>query len=718
MYPVSLEYKNKIKENIRMFDCKIQIEHSRGTLLLDDRDLVLGSLAYTESTQSGEEFTVGGTVASDISFAILNKPEYENIAFVGATVFINIGLMIQEAIDAHFLQPSQPSKMKGFDGKWEYVLLGRFSIDDVNRQRNTIELKAIDNLIHFDKPYSLSKLSYPATLYQIYVNACNVCDVNVGTTNFINKDYIVQTRPEGDYTFRDIIGYVAELAGCFAKCNREGALELLWYTPTNLILEPSNRSNFKPSDDTVQIKGIMATVKDKTYLAGSEDYAIDLTENPLLQGNYETVLPNILANVQNTIFTPYTSDWQGNPALQAGDIITQIDRDGKVYNTLITKSIYKYRGRSVLEAKGLPEISRGYKGSTNKKIAEIKRKVEKEVGDKLTTLEQLQLNNTELIANMLGGYVIEEDNALYIADNENLELATKVWKWGLGGFGYSSTGKDGPYTTSITADGSIVAMLVAANIITANMVQTGILQSEDGSTWINLDDGSFNFKNQLKWYDGKLTFATPDERIVIGEHHPGKYGMRILGADGVTVIIDEAGIIQTDTIHEADNVDATHPLKLKFYIDDGVISVNKVKLAFSLEKFRAYETGAAAGGAQVNLELEYYELFTRDTYLYYYESPTPVAHNHMMDHTHKLNLPNHTHQIIYGIYEGTVATGVKVKVDGVERLNNGGSGYSTDQNSLDLTEWITTSGWHTIELTSTQLGRINASIYIKSFVGV
>ena len=92
---------------------------------------------------------------------------------------------------------------------------------------------------------------------------------------------------------------------------------------------------------------------------------------------------------------------------------------------------------------------------------------------------------------------------MYIADNEDLK-SPKVWKWGIGGFGYSENGVDGPYTTAITADGSIVAMLVAANIITADMVQTGILQSEDGSTWINLDNGTFNFKNLLKWVNNQL----------------------------------------------------------------------------------------------------------------------------------------------------------------------------------------------------------------------
>jgi len=504
MYPVSADYKEKIKENIRTFEAKIQIQHSKGVLELSDKDLAQGTLIYTESSQAGEEFTVGGTVASDISFTILNKPEYNDIQFMGATVFVNIGLLVQEAIDAHFLQPSQPSKMPGFDEKWEWVPLGIFHIDEVKRLRNTIELKAIDNMINLDKPYSLSKLSYPATLYQIYVNACNVCDIPVGTHDFPNKDYVVNERPQDDLTLRDVLGYVAELAGCFAKCNRYGALELKWYQSTDIVISPANRFNFKPSDDVVQIKGVMYSTEDTSYLAGSDEYAIDLSENPLLQGDYETVLPNIYNNVKDTVFTPYECSWQGNPALEAGDMISHIDRDGKVYNTLVTSSTFKYRGASTLSAKGLPEISRGYKGSTNRKIAEIKKKIDKDIGDKLTTLEEAQLQATELIANMLGGYAIKTEEALYIADNEDLQQAQKVWKWGIGGFGYSENGVDGPYTTAITADGSIVAMLVAANIITADMVKTGVLQSEDGSSWLNLDNGTFNFKDVLRWVNNRF----------------------------------------------------------------------------------------------------------------------------------------------------------------------------------------------------------------------
>ncbi len=124
------------------------------------------------------------------------------------------------------------------------------------------------------------------------------------------------------------------------------------------------------------------------------------------------------------------------------------------------------------------------------------------------------MNATELIANMLGGYAIKTEDAFYIADNEDLSKAQKVWKWGLGGFGYSENGVDGPYTTAVTAEGSIVAELVSAGIITADMIQAGILQSQDGSLSLNLNNGAFSFNhNVVKFTDSglKVTHAGSNE---------------------------------------------------------------------------------------------------------------------------------------------------------------------------------------------------------------
>lgn len=50
-------------------------------------------------------------------------------------------------------------------------------------------------------------------------------------------------------------------------------------------------------------------------------------------------------------------------------------------------------------------------------------------------------------------------------------------------------------------------------------------------------------------------------------------------------------------VNFADNADQTHPAKLRFYVPTEARTINKAVLTWDLESFRAYETGAAYGGA-------------------------------------------------------------------------------------------------------------------------
>jgi hypothetical protein len=176
-----------------------------------------------------------------------------------------------------------------------------------------------------------------------------------------------------------------------------------------------------------------------------------------------------------------------------------------------------------------------------------------------------------------------------------------------------------------------------------------------------------------------------------------------------------------------DNVDSSHKLKLKFYIPDGVLKVQKFTLNFSVEAFRAYETGAASGGGVTATSSDNPDWGSLDNSVYTGDSaqisnPPDYgdydSHSHaLVSHSHDVTIPAHAHGIDYGIYESTSAQGCKVYVDGVLRLSNGGAGYSTDQSNLDLTQWISTAGWHYIEISSTRLGRINAAYFAQVYVG-
>ncbi len=732
MYNVTELFKQKIKENTRIFKLSVQIQHSSGVLELTDKDIVGSSVAFTESSQVGDDFNIGGVVASTLDIEIFRKVEHNLINFEGATIIPQVGLLISSSVDTenYFINAPQPSEFEDsqLQEQWEFVPLGRFNIDEAIKARNTIKLKAIDNMIELDKPYSLSQLGYPATLYQIYMNICTVTDIQPATTSFTNQDYLVNDRPEGDYTFRDMAGFVAELSGSFARCNRNGALELAWYEPTDLTLTGANRFDFKPREDLIKIKGIKVETEDTVYLAGTDDYVVDLTDNPLLQGSYETILANIYNKVKDTEFTPYESRWQGNPALQAGDIITQVDRDGNSHLTLVTHSTYKYRGASNLSAKGMPLKAKGYKSSTNKKIAEIKRKIEKVVGDKLTSLEQAQLNVTELIANMLGGYVIKDEinGIIYIADNQDINIAQKIWKWGIGGFGYSNNGVNGPYTTGISADGTIVAMLVAADIVTASMVQTGAMTSNAGNMTLDLDNNIMRIADDLG-----------HNRVLLGEYETDKFGLQIKDSVNNQTLLDDKGLLNSWQQNMTENFDSNHPAKLKFYLPPNAGDIINLNLSFSLEKFRSYVSSLGSGGSQ-SVGTSFVDAYPRNTsaegghthsvsYSQYfgYSASSVGDHTHTfeIDHSHTINT-YHNHQVNYAVYESTAPSNVGIKIDGVDRTSVLGGSWTGEINISDLNikPYIIGNGWHTIEffmpenLTTPVVGRVVANIFGMIFM--
>lgn len=108
---------------------------------------------------------------------------------------------------------------------------------------------------------------------------------------------------------------------------------------------------------------------------------------------------------------------------------------------------------------------------------------------------------TSSILNGDAGYVILDTNPdgtiyqILIMNTDSKETATQVWRWNLGGLGYSSTGVNGPYSTAITQDGQIVADFITAGGMSAARITAGILSSVDGNFILNLTENTITVKD-------------------------------------------------------------------------------------------------------------------------------------------------------------------------------------------------------------------------------
>lgn len=88
-------------------------------------------------------------------------------------------------------------------------------------------------------------------------------------------------------------------------------------------------------------------------------------------------------------------------------------------------------------------------------------------------LESAKNNATQLIVRATTGYVTTRPDEITIADNKELAKAVKLWRWNMGGLGYS---KDGGKTfgTAITMDGSIVADYITTGTMRSVRIENGM----------------------------------------------------------------------------------------------------------------------------------------------------------------------------------------------------------------------------------------------------
>lgn len=137
-------------------------------------------------------------------------------------------------------------------------------------------------------------------------------------------------------------------------------------------------------------------------------------------------------------------------------------------------------------------------------VADMGKTVQSTVNKARSDLERAIDRATQLITGNLGGYVVlhsstgaDEPDEILVMDKPEIEKATKVWRWNLAGWGYSSSGYGGPYRLAATMDGAINADFITTGTMSANLIRGGVLQSTNGKFVSNLDTGVTTFNGGL-----------------------------------------------------------------------------------------------------------------------------------------------------------------------------------------------------------------------------
>lgn len=144
---------------------------------------------------------------------------------------------------------------------------------------------------------------------------------------------------------------------------------------------------------------------------------------------------------------------------------------------------------------------------------ETEKQIQQAKEDDRSALQRAIDNATALITGQEGGNVVINTDTngkpkeILIMNTDDIQTASKVWRWNLGGLGYSSTGYSGTYGIAMTMDGAIVANYITSGTMSGERIEAGTLSATKITTGIIKDANNYNYWN-LETGEFKLTANT------------------------------------------------------------------------------------------------------------------------------------------------------------------------------------------------------------------
>lgn len=319
----------------------------------------------------------------------------------------------------------------------------------------------------------------------------------MATTSFLHDDFQIQTKPSGDYTFRQVIGYLAMIACGNARINRSGKLEILTYD-LDFTRECHNLTEWKSlTMDTsdITITGIQTTRKvkktegeketevEETVRAGSEGYMLTVS-NPLISGNEETLVSWIHEKISGVPFRRFTGDYITYPLVEFMDLAKITDWRGNTYNTFITDIDFVFFGITTLKnsaESGLRNASK-YGSEDTQTNVHLQELIEQERTDRQEAIKKLG-DSLNAGGGLYATYEKQPDGSAitYLHDKPTLKESKTVIKITAEAIGVSNDGGKN-YLYGFVLDGDIIAKILYAHGIDADYINTGAIIVRDAET--------------------------------------------------------------------------------------------------------------------------------------------------------------------------------------------------------------------------------------------
>lgn len=323
-------------------------------------------IVQTNFSTPDSYFYVGGATASKIEVSMFTKSQ----EFVkGTEVKLEIGAIA--------------------DGTIEWIPMGYFTIKEQKKDRNLLTFTAYDRLeSKLAKAYKSKITKYPAESKEFLTDISKQTGVEFDTSKLsdnliIDKILTVNDQsgektykePFDGFTMQQVVGYIAQLHGTFAICDRNGKVTLRWYKAlTNdypgkigdtagSYLEDQNLSfiyntieflkeshtyliktnryfdDLLQSETMCQISGISCDTENNHYESGT-NINTNLS-NPVMTQEW---LDKILEKIKDTRYYPVSFSFMGDPRLDVGDVVTIVDAKNNLIDVPVMQHTITFDG--------------------------------------------------------------------------------------------------------------------------------------------------------------------------------------------------------------------------------------------------------------------------------------------------------------------------------------------------------------------------------------
>lgn len=403
-------------------------------------------IVQTNFSTPDSYFYVGGAIASKIEVSMFTKSQ----KFVkGTEIRFEIGATA--------------------DGAIEWIPMGYFTIKEQKKDRNLLTFTAYDRLeSKLAKAYKSKIVKYPVESKEFLTDISEQTGVEFDTsklsdTLMIDKILTVNDQsgeksykePFDGFTMQQVVGYIAQLHGTFAICDRNGKVAFKWYEAlttdhpgkigdtagsylkdqnlsfiyntieflkeSHTYLIKTNRyfDDLLQSETMCQISGISCDTENNHYESGT-NINTNLS-NPVMTQEW---LNKILEKIKDMSYYPVSFSFMGDPRLDVGDVVTIVDAKNNLIDVPVMQHTITFDGGLLSEV-----ASYGFEEKETKSPSEIALQRVKddvlslqEITAKKATFNQLNAVDAKITNLQASSITVNDANILFARlDKANIQ---------------------------------------------------------------------------------------------------------------------------------------------------------------------------------------------------------------------------------------------------------------------------------------------------------